>query len=331
MSLFKETKRSWLENLVIRILKTGSIPRHVAFIMDGNRRYADRLNINKINGHVHGFQKLSEALSWCLELGIKEVTVYAFSIENFKRSEEEVNGLMQLIREKLRTLMVEKEKIDQYGACIRVLGDLTLLPADIQKNIAEIVLYSSKNDSLFLNVCLSYTSREEMSTVMQDVADGVKDGLLEVEDIDEDLIDKCMYNNSVPDIVVRTSGEVRLSDFLLWQSSYSLLMFIKVLWPDFGIWNLFGAIWYYQHTKNFIQANCDKYLQYKNSLAEKEYYDYTMAAYKKNDRKEEASPTKMLQKYLLRREERIQNFLHTLKLKRINRLKCMQLGQVEQV
>ncbi|MEE6526802.1 hypothetical protein FKM82_027672 [Ascaphus truei] len=116
------------------------MPKHVAFIMDGNRRYAQKCHVERQEGHSQGFEKLAETLRWCLNLGICEVTVYAFSIENFKRSAEEVEGLMELARQKFSRLLEERDKLEKHGVCIRVLGDLTLLPLDIQKLIAQAVL-----------------------------------------------------------------------------------------------------------------------------------------------------------------------------------------------
>lgn len=322
MIWLEKTPRSWLESFVIKVLQSGPIPQHVAFIMDGNRRYADKFNLNQMDGHSHGFQKLSESLDWCLDLGIKEVTVYAFSIENFKRSKEEVENLMQMIREKLKELMEEKEKLDKYGVCVRVLGDISLLPSDIQKTIADVVLYSRHNNSLFINVCLAYTSQEEMCRAAEEISDGVSNGLLKPEDISEELFDQCMYNSSEPDIVVRTSGEVRLSDFLLWQSSYSLLSFVKVLWPEFSIWHLFASIWNYQHCLKYIKKSQDKHLQARKLKKNREIYRQAVSAFKEEELSEEK-----LQDFILKRQERTNNFLLYLKNKRLKQLEEIKAGK----
>ncbi|EEC15315.1 cis-prenyltransferase, putative [Ixodes scapularis] len=162
MSWIHETRLTWLQAAAVRVLKTGKIPTHLAVIMDGNRRFAKKQNMQCVEGHLHGFEKLSEVLFWCSELGITEVTVYAFSIENFKRSKEEVDGLMDLALKKLESLLNEMEKIHEKGLCVRVLGNLSYLPVEVQKVIADVVLQTQHNTRCYLNICISYTSREEM-------------------------------------------------------------------------------------------------------------------------------------------------------------------------
>ncbi|KAI1231124.1 hypothetical protein IHE44_0008057 [Lamprotornis superbus] len=202
-------------------MKAGPMPKHVAFIMDGNRRYAQKCHVERQQGHSQGFDKLAQTLRWCLNLGIREVTVYAFSIENFKRSKEEVDGLMDLARQKFSRLLEEQENLKKHGVCIRVLGDLPLLPVDIQELIAQAVLATRNYNKCFLNVCFAYTSRHEISNAVREMAWGVEQGLLEPSDVSESLLDKCLYTNNSPDpdLLIRTSGEVRLSDFLLWQKA----------------------------------------------------------------------------------------------------------------
>lgn len=244
----RDTNKSWVHRLLTSVLAAGPIPRHVAFIMDGNRRFAKKNSLEQAQGHLKGFDKLAETLDWCLDLGITEVTVYAFSIENFKRSKEEVDYLMELARQKFSKLIQEKELIDKHGVCFRVLGNITLLPVDLQECIAEAVITTSHNNRAFLNVCFAYTSQDEMCAAMREVAEGVQLGLLKQSDISERLLEKCLYTyeSQAPDLLVRTSGEVRLSDFLLWQSAFTVLSFVKVLWPEFSIWHLYAAVLHYQ-------------------------------------------------------------------------------------
>ncbi|GJQ72163.1 hypothetical protein Trydic_g3257 [Trypoxylus dichotomus] len=158
-------------------------------------------------------------LKWCFELGIQEVTVYAFSIENFKRSQEEVDSLMELAREKFRKLHDEKNKIMELGVCIRVIGNLELLPQDIRKLIADAIIMTKDNSKLFLNIAFAYTSRDELTTAVKNILKGVELDLISPDDINEQLVSQCLYTNGSPDpdLLVRTSGEVRFSDFLLWQ------------------------------------------------------------------------------------------------------------------
>lgn len=255
MSWFGEDKRTWFQRFFAKILQSGPLPKHVAIIMDGNRRFARENNKKTIEGHVSGFEKLVEALTWCYSMNIREVTVYAFSIENFKRSKEEINGLFDLAREKFQRLLDEKDKINKLKVCIRMFGNITLLPADLQKLIAQVVEISRHNSNLFMNVCIAYTSRDEMAMAVNDICNGVKEEKLEFSDIDEKLIEKCLYTSNSYDIdlLLRTSGEVRLSDFMLWQSSFSVLSFVKEMWPELNIWNFYMAILNFQLNYDSIQ------------------------------------------------------------------------------
>ncbi|XP_072606773.1 dehydrodolichyl diphosphate synthase complex subunit DHDDS isoform X4 [Vulpes vulpes] len=259
MSWIKEGELSLWERFCANIIKAGPMPKHIAFIMDGNRRYAKKCQVERQEGHSQGFNKLAETLRWCLNLGILEVTVYAFSIENFKRSKSEVDGLMDLARQKFSRLMEEQEKLQKHGVCIRVLGDLHLLPLDLQELIAQAVRATKHYNKCFLNVCFAYTSRHEISNAVREMAWGVEQGLLDPSDVSESLLDKCLYTNHSPhpDILIRTSGEVRLSDFLLWQTSHCCLVFQPVLWPEYTFWNLCEAILQYQMNHSMLQAEGD--------------------------------------------------------------------------
>lgn len=260
---------SWVRSFCCRVLQTGKIPRHVAIIMDGNRRFAKKMHyVRSFQGHVSGFEKLLETLEWCLDLGITELTVYAFSIENFKRSKEEVDGLMELAKQKVAKLLEERELIMKHGVCIRVLGDLELLPSDVLESVARAVNFSRDNTRAFLNVCFAYTSRHEMTASIKRLAQGTEDGMIVPSDVSEELFERCLYtgDSPPPDLVIRTSGEVRLSDFLLWQSSYSCLCFQDILWPEFSIWNFFSAILSYQRNYPAIQAAREKHLQERDRL-----------------------------------------------------------------
>uniref|UniRef100_A0A8D1J7M1 Alkyl transferase n=2 Tax=Sus scrofa TaxID=9823 RepID=A0A8D1J7M1_PIG len=179
MSWIKEGELSFWERFCANIIKAGPMPKHIAFIMDGNRRYARKCQVERQEGHSQGFNKLAETLRWCLNLGVLEVTVYAFSIENFKRSKSEVDGLMDLARQKFSRLMEEQEKLQKHGVCIRVLGDLHLLPLDLQELIAQAVQATKNYNRCFLNVCFAYTSRHEISNAVREMAWGVEQGLLD--------------------------------------------------------------------------------------------------------------------------------------------------------
>ncbi|XP_024241767.2 dehydrodolichyl diphosphate synthase complex subunit DHDDS isoform X2 [Oncorhynchus tshawytscha] len=221
MSWIREGELNLIEKLSANILKAGPMPKHVAFIMDGNRRYARKRQVERQEGHTQGFDKLAETLRWCLNLSIHEVTVYAFSIENFKRSKDEVDGLMELAKQKFIRLLEEQDNLEKHGVCIRVLGDLTLLPLDLQQHIARAVVATRTHNKCFLNVCFAYTSRHEIANAVGEMAWGVEQGLIKSSDVSEALLSRCLYssNSPNPDLLIRTSGEVRLSDFLLWQKA----------------------------------------------------------------------------------------------------------------
>uniref|UniRef100_A0A4W3K305 Alkyl transferase n=1 Tax=Callorhinchus milii TaxID=7868 RepID=A0A4W3K305_CALMI len=260
MSWIQEKKLHLAERLSACVLKVGPIPKHVAFIMDGNRRYAEKRQVERQQGHSQGFEKLAETLRWCLHLDIQEVTVYAFSIENFKRSKEEVDGLMELARQKFTRLLEEQDNLKKHGVCIRVLGDLTLLPVDIQELIAQAVLATQHYNKCFLNVCFAYTSRHEISNAVREMAWGVEEGILKPSDVSESVLDKCLYSSGSPNpgLLIRTSGEVRLSDFMLWQTSHSCLVFQPVLWPEYSFWNLCQAVLQYQMNYTAIQVRSEQ-------------------------------------------------------------------------
>ncbi|XP_046849575.1 dehydrodolichyl diphosphate synthase complex subunit DHDDS-like [Xenia sp. Carnegie-2017] len=317
-------QRSWIRDFCNNIIRCGKIPRHVAFIMDGNRRFArERQQVNA-QGHESGFQKLSETLQWCFELGIYEVTVYAFSIENFKRPKEEVDGLMELTKQKIAKLMEQKDKIMEHGVCVRVIGDLTLLPPDTRKAVAEVVQYSKDNKKCFLNVCLAYTSRHEITEAIKLMGEGVDLGILEPSDVTETLMDQTLYTNKSPDpdLLIRTSGETRLSDFLLWQTSYTCLIFEKVLWPAFSIWDFYHAILCYQWNYTDLKARKEKTEKHKkakelellkSSVIKENNFDTDCLSKEQKFRVEKAIKTK---------EERQNAFLAFVEKRRTQILEC---------
>lgn len=250
MSWVSDYKYTWLQTLAMNVIKHGyRLPRHIAFVMDGNRRYANSQHIRKIEGHSKGFDKLADCLRWCLDIGIREVTTFAFSIENFKRSEEEVTGLLDLAREKFSKLLLEGPKLKEHGVRIRVIGNISLLPDDLQKLISQTMLETETNDKLFLNVAFSYTSRDEITHSIEEILRH-GDGMHE-DDISERLMDECLYSrhSPPPDLLFRTSGETRISDFLMWQVYLQICYHVSLL------------ITYY------ILAEFDSFVLYQNPLA----------------------------------------------------------------
>ncbi|CAF4895010.1 unnamed protein product [Pieris macdunnoughi] len=257
---------SFFQLFCIKVVKTGRVPQHIAFIMDGNRRYAKKLSVKTSDGHSRGFDKLSETLKWCLDLGIPEVTVYAFSIENFKRSDEEVNALMDLARDKFQRLLDAMDQINDWGVRIHVAGRMSLLPLDLRKMVSQAMLATLHNNKLRLNIAYAYTGRDEISRAASHIADGVNYKDITTYDINEELVSQTL-DLGPPELLIRTSGEVRLSDFMLWQTANTVLYFSDALWPEFTVWNLLVAIIHFQRyappplPQKDNNGNQDKFLQ----------------------------------------------------------------------
>ena len=215
-------------------IKSNEVPKHVAIIMDGNRRFATELGLPPNTGHLFGRDKLEEVLEWCFDLEIKNLTVYAFSTENFDRNSTEVNTIMTLCRNELEKALKDS-RIHKNQVKIRVIGRLDLLPDDIS-NSAQIVMDKTKDyDNYSLNIAIAYGGREEIIQAIQKIASDVKENKLKIEDIKESIVSKYLYTNGLPDpdLILRTSGEERISNFLLWQLAYSELYFSDVYWPAF--------------------------------------------------------------------------------------------------
>jgi tritrans,polycis-undecaprenyl-diphosphate synthase [geranylgeranyl-diphosphate specific] len=222
------------EGYLLDKVKGGRIPNHVAIIMDGNRRWARKLEKPPWYGHLFGSQKLEEILEWCRELGIRTLTVYAFSTENFKRTPEEVNALMGLFEEKFKELLTD-ERVHKYGIRVNVLGRKELLPENVRKAAEEAERATRKYSNYTLNIALAYGGRSEIADAVKDIVRDALAGKIKPEDVDEELIKEYLYypNMPDPDIVIRTGGEERISNFLLYQIAYSELFFVDVYFPEF--------------------------------------------------------------------------------------------------
>mmetsp|Transcript_40734 Transcript_40734/g.68206 ORF Transcript_40734/g.68206 Transcript_40734/m.68206 type:complete len:492 (-) Transcript_40734:238-1713(-) len=251
--LLGSTLFKWLGSIVRFVvgksIATGPVPRHVAIIMDGNRRYALSRNIDKLEGHAQGYERLIDALGWCLDLGIEVVSVYAFSVENFKRSQQEVDALMELAALKLRTMLRESfDMLERHQVSVRVIGDLDRLPRDVQRAAAEVMIATAHHKRAALNICLAYTGRQDMLQAMEAVQEGVASGVLAASDTSLRVFERCLHTAEAPPValLIRTSGETRLSDFMTWQCAHATLAFLEVLWPDFSFWDLVGALILYQ-------------------------------------------------------------------------------------
>ena len=222
-----------------------NLPKHIAIIMDGNRRWARENNIDYRLGHKEGAKTLEKIVRHAQKIGIKYVTVYAFSTENWKRSEEEVSSLMLLLKNYLDTY---SKKADTENTRINVIGDISVLSTGLQKSIAKAIERTKENDGIIFNIALNYGSRDEIVHAVKNIANDVKEGKIEVSDIDENMITENLYTKGIPDpdLVIRTSGEIRLSNFLLWQVAYSEFLFLEKYWPDFSEKDLEESIEIYQ-------------------------------------------------------------------------------------
>jgi len=224
-------------------IKRDPVPEHVAIIMDGNRRFATDLGLALDAGHLFGRDKVEEVMEWCFELKIKNLTLYAFSTENFKRDTGEVELLMKLCKNELDKA-AKDSRIHKNQVRVRVIGHIESLPKDIRES-AQVLLNETKNyDKYSLNIALAYGGREEIVRAIRNIAKDVKGGSLKIKDITEPTVSKYMYTNELPDpdLILRTSGEERISNFLLWQLAYSELYFSDVFWPVFSKRDFLKAI-----------------------------------------------------------------------------------------
>ena len=221
------------------------IPQHVAFILDGNGRWAKKRFLPRNAGHVEGAKTVEQVLEDAHNLGIKYVTMYAFSTENWKRSQEEVGALMKLLKNYLMDCI---ERSAKNNMRVRVIGDITALDPELQSRILELEEKSASNTGLHFAIALNYGGRDEIRRAVTKIAEECKNGTLNPEEITEELISKHLDTAGFPDpdLMIRTSGEVRLSNFLPWQLAYTEFYFTEVLWPDFNKEELHRAIADYQ-------------------------------------------------------------------------------------
>ncbi|MDD2936215.1 MAG: polyprenyl diphosphate synthase [Candidatus Methanomethylophilaceae archaeon] len=235
------------EAMLRKEVLASPVPKHIAVIMDGNRRYAEERGETREEGHRLGSEKLEEVLDWCVEDGVRFLTVYAFSMENFNREMDEVDYLMDLLRNSL-IKFAESPRVHEKKVRLRVLGDVTMLPEHVRE-AADYAYEKTKDYSDYhFNMAIAYGGRQEIIAAVKTVARKVADGEMEVEDIDEKVLSEHMYASDTPDpdLVLRTSGEVRISNFLLWQLAYSELYFTDVYWPGFRYIDFLRAIRTYQ-------------------------------------------------------------------------------------
>jgi undecaprenyl diphosphate synthase len=222
------------------------LPRHIAIIMDGNGRWAKEQGQDRLYGHFHGVESVRNIVEGCAELGIGFLTLYAFSTENWDRPEYEVVGLMELL---VNTIRKEVDSLHKNNIKLHVIGDISMLPEYARKELGEALQITAKNTGLNLVMALSYSGRWELLNAVKSIAHEVKNGKIRLEEIDQDTLKHFLCTSEFPDpeLMIRTSGEFRISNFLLYQLAYAELYFTNVRWPDFRKENLYEAILDYQN------------------------------------------------------------------------------------
>lgn len=227
-------------------LDMAALPSHVAVIMDGNGRWARKKLLNRVKGHEKGADTVRMVVRFCREIGISFLTLYAFSTENWQRPKAEVSALMVLLK---KFVVSERREMAVNNICFNVIGQTEQLPEDIQVEIRRTRDATRNNDGMHLNLALSYGSRSEIVKAVQEIAEEVKNGTLAVDAIDENTVAAHLYTSSMPDpeLLIRTSGEMRISNFLLWQIAYSEIAVTDTLWPDFTKDELVRILKDYQH------------------------------------------------------------------------------------
>jgi len=231
---------------LLKEINTNKLPRHLAIIMDGNGRWAKQRGLLRAIGHEGGTKSVKTTVETCAKLGIENLTLYAFSTENWNRPKLEVDTLMKLL---VSSLKKEIKTLQENKIRLNAIGNLINLPKKVQKELTEVIEQTKNNNRMSLTLALSYGSREELIQAVKKISDKVKNNIIYTEAIDESIINEHLYTHDLPDVdlVIRTSGEHRISNFLLWQIAYAEFYFTNVLWPDFSEEDLYEAIISYQN------------------------------------------------------------------------------------
>lgn len=231
---------------IVHEIDYNNLPKHIGVIMDGNGRWAKKRHLPRSAGHSAGADTLKKIVTECNKMGIKYITVYAFSTENWKRPKEEVNYLMKLLLDYLKDA---EKTLAGENVVIRAIGSRKELSKEIQEQIIKTEKFTSKNTGIIMNIALNYGGREEIINAVKAISKDIKDEKINIDDIDEKMFSNYLYTKDQPDVdlLIRTSGEQRLSNFLLWQNSYSEMWFTNVLWPDFSKKDLHKAIYDFQN------------------------------------------------------------------------------------
>ncbi|GAB0087881.1 hypothetical protein DMENIID0001_022350 [Sergentomyia squamirostris] len=260
MATKSDLRLSWWQKIALKIISSGPKIEHLAVIMDGNRRFARKLQQNPVYGHKKGSTKFFRLMEIARLMGILELTVYAFSVENFKRSAKELEEFMQFTLEVLRTMVANIPDYNTSGIRLMFLGELYMVDEEMQKYFRQLMEATKDNKMFVCNIAVAYTSRMEVTRAIRLVLESEQQVL---DDVNEKMVEKYLYTQGgrTVDLVIRTSGESRLSDFQLWQSDSAVLHFSLVLWPEFDMWNFMLAILQYQ-----IAVKCRGFSEYRSHV-----------------------------------------------------------------
>ena len=243
--------------MIDKELLDDNIPDHIAIIMDGNGRWAKKQGLFRAVGHENGTKSVRDTVEGAAEIGVQYLTLYAFSTENWKRPKLEVDTLMKLL---VTSLKKEVHTLQEHNIKLNAIGNLQALPDKARKELAEVIDQTQHNDHMTLTLALSYGSREELIKTIQEISIKVKNSVISPHLINEAVINEHLYTQNLPDVdlLIRTSGEQRISNFLLWQIAYAELYFTDILWPDFRRHNLFEAIYNYQQRERRFGKTSDQ-------------------------------------------------------------------------
>jgi undecaprenyl diphosphate synthase len=229
----------------INLIDKNNLPKHLAIIMDGNGRWAKQRGLLRTLGHESGTKSVKKIIEACANLGIENLTLYAFSTENWNRPKIEIEALMKVL---VNSLIKELPTLEKNNIKMNAIGNLEKLPSKAQKELQDVIQKTATNSKLVLTLALSYGSREELVNAVKKISDKVKNNIISIDKIDDSIINQHLYTHNMPDVdlLIRTSGEHRISNFLLWQIAYAELYFTDILWPDFKEDDLYEAIISYQ-------------------------------------------------------------------------------------
>jgi ditrans,polycis-polyprenyl diphosphate synthase len=251
-----------LQTIFINILKTGPIPNHISFVMDGNRRYAKTHNLPLKEGHRAGADAMMRVLDCCFRLGVQNITTYAFSIENFSRKPEEIETIFSLLKYKLALISNENQFCDMHNVRVKIIGNKSYLPQDILQDIEQVEERTKHHTKHVLFIAFPYTSRDDIWYATDRIISKVNDGEITIDEIDEDLFQNNFYYDKDAtnvDILVRTSGHTRLSDYMLWQCHQdSVIEYSSTLWPDYRFFSAWWTIFKWSYYKTLMIQDAEQ-------------------------------------------------------------------------